>query len=169
MHTGIRNHLINWTGRGVPFKPAAQDVIDFTRRAVAVLKSGACLIIAGEGRLSDHEGEIRPLETGLAHFARMGGAPIVPAAIIGSRWIHFGSRVSISIGEPVYPADFRAGKIGSRDMTDTVQERLQALLEGVEDRDPPGWFGRTISDAFNERPWLDEPVAPISADRDEQA
>ena len=68
MSQGFRNRLITWTGRGVPFKPEAQDVIDVTRRAVAVLRTGACLIIAGEGRLSEHEGEILPLETGLAHF-----------------------------------------------------------------------------------------------------
>ncbi len=72
MSTGIRNHLINWTRRGVPFKPPAQDVVDVTRRAVAVLRTGACLAIAGEGRLSDHEGRILPLETGLAHFAQHG-------------------------------------------------------------------------------------------------
>src|SRR3990170_1480442 len=68
MSTGARNRLITWTRRGVPFKPRAQDVADVTRRAVAVLKTGACLAIAGEGRLSDHEGTILPLETGLAHF-----------------------------------------------------------------------------------------------------
>ncbi len=157
MSSGFRNHLINWTRRGVPFKPHAQDVLDVTRRATAVLKSGACLAIAGEGRLSDHEGEILPLETGLAHFARMAGAPILPAAIIGSRWVHFGSRVTISVGEPVHPGDFGRGKPAARAMTDVAQERLQALLDGVEDRDPPsGWFGRTISEAFNDRPWLDE-------------
>ncbi len=159
MTTGIRNHVINWTRRGVPFKPGAQDVIDVTRRAIAVLKSGACIAIAGEGRLSDHEGEILPLETGLAHFARLGKAPIVPAAIVGSRWIHFGSRVSIRVGEAVYSGEFGGGKPGARAMTDVVQQRLQALLEGVEDRDPPGWLGRTISEAFNDRPWLDDPAA----------
>jgi hypothetical protein len=41
-------------------------------------------------------------------------------------------------------------------MTEEVQRRLQALLRGVEDREPPGWFGRTLSEAFNDRPWLDE-------------
>lgn len=167
MSTGIRNHVINWTRRGVPFKPHAQDVVNVTRRAVTVLKSDACLAIAGEGRLSDYESQIRPLETGLAHFARMAHAPIVPAAIVGSRWVHFGSRVSITIGEPVHPADFGSGKVGSRDMTDAVQERLQGLLDGVEDREPPGWLGRTISEAFNDRPWLDEPGAG-SVDSEEQ-
>ena len=39
-------------------------------------------------------------------------------------------------------------------MTDVVQERLEAMLVGVPEREPPGWFGRTISEAFNDRPWL---------------
>jgi 1-acyl-sn-glycerol-3-phosphate acyltransferase len=160
MSRGIRNALITWTGRGVPFKPGAQDVVDTTRRAVAVLASGACLIIAGEGRLSDHEGRILPLETGLAHFSRLSGAPIVPAAIIGSRWIHLGSRVHIRIGDAVAPSDFGGGRAGARAMTDEVQQRLQALLAGVEDREPPGWLGRTISEAFNDRPWLDAEEPP---------
>ena len=138
MSTGIRNHLINWTRRGVPFKPGAQDVIDVTRRAVAVLETDACLVIAGEGRLSDHEGEILPLETGLAHFARMAGAPIVPAAIVGSRWIHFGSRVTIRIGEPVHPCDFGGGKAGARAMTDVVQERAAGAPRGCRGARPAG-------------------------------
>ena len=74
MGTGARNRLITWTRRGVPFQPEAHDVIDTTRRTVAVLRRGACLAVAGEGRLSDHEGEILPLETGLANFARMAEA-----------------------------------------------------------------------------------------------
>ena len=156
MSRGIRNRMITWTRRGVPFKPQSQDVLDTTRRAVAVLRTGACLAVAGEGRLSDHEGEILPLETGLAHFSAMAGAPLVPTAIIGSRWVHFRSRVEVRIGEAVYPADFARGKEGARAMTDVVQARLAAMLAGVPDREPPGWFGRTLSEAFNDRPWLDE-------------
>lgn len=156
MTRGVRNHVINWTRRGVPFQPQSQNVLDVTRRAVAVLDSGACLAIAGEGRLSDHEGTILPLETGLAHFSRMADAPIVPAAIVGSRWVHLGSRVTIRIGEAVQPSAFGQDRAASRAMTDEVERRLQALLVGVEDRPAPGWPGRAISEAFNDRPWLDE-------------
>lgn len=155
MTTGLRNRLIAWTRRDVPFKPRGEDVIDATRRAVAVLRTGACLAIAGEGRLSDHEGEVLPLEAGLAHFSRLAGAPIVPVALVGTRWISFGSRVEIRIGRPVQPADFGPGKAGLREMTDAVWTELADQLADVEDREPPGWLGRTISDAFNERPWLD--------------
>jgi len=156
MSTGVRNALITWTRRGVPFQPEAQDVIDTTRRAVGVLKTGACLAIAGEGRLSDHEGRILPLETGLAHFAKLARAPILPVGVVGTRWISFASRVTLQAGGAVYPDDYAGGRSGARDMTDEVELRLQALLEGVEEREPPGWLGRTISEAFNDRPWLDE-------------
>ena len=159
MSVGIRNRLITWTRRGVPFKPAAQDVIDTTRRAVAVLRTDACLAIAGEGRLSDQEGTILPLETGLAHFAMLAHAPIVPTAIVGTRWVHLGSRVSVRIGEPIWPNQFGRGQQAARRMTDVVQERLRSMLLDVEERDPPGWLGRTISEAFNDRPWLEAEAA----------
>jgi 1-acyl-sn-glycerol-3-phosphate acyltransferase len=155
MSRGVRNRIITWTRRGVPFKPRGQDVIDVTRRSVAVLRTGACLAIAGEGRLSDHEGEILPLETGLAHFARLAHAPIVPTAIIGSRWVHFRSRVEVRIGEPVGLDAYGPDKAGARAMTDEVERRLRALLADVQDSEPPGWFGRALSEAFNDRPWLE--------------
>jgi 1-acyl-sn-glycerol-3-phosphate acyltransferase len=166
MGRGWRNQLITWTRRGVPFKPGSQDVIDLTRRAVAVLRAGACLAVAGEGRLSDHEGRILPLETGLAHFARLADAPLVPTAIVGTRWIHLGSRVRIEIGEPVHHRGFRRGKAGAADMTAVVQDRLQRMLDGVVEREPPGRLGRMISDAFDDRPWLDAEAGPDDVDRD---
>jgi 1-acyl-sn-glycerol-3-phosphate acyltransferase len=157
MRTGGRNRLITWTRRGVPFQPASGDVLDATRRAVDVLRGGACLAVAGEGRLSDREGRILPLETGLAHFSMVAGVPILPVAVVGTRWISFGSRVTIEPGEAVDPARFGRGRIAAREMTTVVEERLQGLLEGVPEREPPGWVGRTISEAFNERPWLGRP------------
>jgi 1-acyl-sn-glycerol-3-phosphate acyltransferase len=163
MSVGVRNHLITWTRRGVPFKPHAADVIDTTRRAVAVLRRGGCLAIAGEGRLSDHEGQILPLESGLAHFAKLADAPILPVAIVGSRWISFGSQVRLRAGRPVHPGDYPAGRPGARAMTEAVEQELSAMLSGVEDREPPGWFGRTISEAFNERPWLTKAEDPPRA------
>ena len=49
------------------------------------------LAIAGEGRLSDREGAIVPLQEGAAFFALRARVPIVPLAIIGTRWLHSGS------------------------------------------------------------------------------
>jgi 1-acyl-sn-glycerol-3-phosphate acyltransferase len=160
MQRGLRNRLIRWTGRAVPFKPGAQDVVDVTRRATAVLRSGACLAVAGEGRLSDLEGQALPLESGLAHFARLSGAAILPTAMIGTRWVHLGSRVVIRIGRPLWPDDFPAGKAGLAELTAAAQAQLEGLLAGVPERDPPGPLGRWISELFNDRPWLDGPDHP---------
>ncbi len=103
MSTGIRNHLITWTRRGVPFKPGGTDILDATRRATAVLRRGDLLVVAGEGRLSDEENRILPLETGVAHFAMLAGVPVLPTAVIGTRWVAFGRTVRFRIGRAVFP------------------------------------------------------------------
>jgi 1-acyl-sn-glycerol-3-phosphate acyltransferase len=151
MSVGLRNRLITWTGRGVPFRPDASDTLDATRRSVEILKSGGVLAVAGEGRLSDHEGDPHPLETGVGVFASLAKVPVVPTAIIGTRWVHFGTRIRLRFGEPVDPADFGPGKQAAAALVALVDQRLRALLEGVEDTAPPGPFGRWLSDAFNDR------------------
>ncbi len=167
MSRGLRNHLITWTRRGVPFKPDAADVMDATRRAVAVLKDGDCLAIAGEGRLSDHEGEILPLETGLAHFARLADAPILPVAVVGTRWVSFGSDVTIKVGRAVHPGDYAGGRAGcpghdrSRSSSSCVAccgaWSIATLLAGsvAQSRRPsttaPGWMRRKAPRRRGER------------------
>ena len=70
---GWRNRMIMWGRNCVPFRPERDDLLDTTRRAVRVLKDGYILGIAGEGRLSDKEGDIVPLHDGAAFFALRGG------------------------------------------------------------------------------------------------
>ena len=74
----------------MPFKPSKSDLVDTTKRAQRVIEAGFVLGIAGEGRLSDREGEIVPLQEGVAFFALRARVPIVPVAIIGTRWVRFG-------------------------------------------------------------------------------
>ena len=155
---GLRNALIRWTGRGVPFKPAGADV---ARRHAPVRgrpADGGILAVAGEGRLSDHEGEVLPLETGLGHFAIMAGVPIVPVAISGTRWLRFGKTIRVSIGEPVSVEGSARGRQASAQLIARVQADLQRLLDDLAPHDDrePGPLGRWISEVFNERPWLTE-------------
>ena len=157
MSIGWRNHVIIWTGRSVSFKPAGADVLDATRRATAVLRTGGLLAVAGEGRLSDRESEARPIETGVAHFAMLSGATILPTAIIGTRWVHFGGTIRLRIGTPIRMSGISSGRTGARAVTEQIQAQLAELLAGVKDSDPPGPFGRWLSEAFNDRPWLTEP------------
>jgi 1-acyl-sn-glycerol-3-phosphate acyltransferase len=162
MSTGIRNHLINWTRRGVPFQPGGTDVLDATRRATAVLRRGDLLVVAGEGRLSDEENRILPLETGVAHFAMLAGVPVLPTAIIGTRWVAFGRTVRFRIGRAVYPPPSggmrgRASRAAAVTLTEQLQSELERLLEDVQPSQPPGPVGRLVSEAFNDRPWLTDP------------
>jgi len=156
MRLGWRNRLIMWGRIAVPFRPTKDDLLDTTRRAVGVLKKGHLLAIAGEGRLSDEEGAIVPLQDGPAFFALRAGVQIVPAAVIGTRWLRFGKRVTLRIGPPLSTAAMRADRETVAALTAELQVAVEKLLEGVVGEAPPGPFGRWFTDVFNERPWLDE-------------
>ena len=157
MGTGWKNRLISWSRMAVPFKPSKSDLLETTRRAVAVLKRGDVLAIAGEGRLSDREGAIVPLQEGAAFFALRARVPIVPLAIIGTRWLHFGKRVTMSVGQPLSVEGLKSDRQGLAQMTSRITAAMDALLDGdLPDEIPPGPFGRWITDAFNDRPWLND-------------
>ena len=157
MSVGWRNRMIMWSGQGVPFKASKTDLLDTTRRAVAVFERGDILSIAGEGRLSDREGEIVPLQDGSAFFALRGKVPIVPVAIIGTRWLRFGKQVTLRAGAPLEVTGLRANREGVIELTSRLQAAMEALLVGAVDEPPPGPFGRWITEIFNERPWLTDP------------
>lgn len=165
MRVGWRNRVIRWGALGVPFKPSRSDLIDTTRRATGVLREGYILSVAGEGRLSDREGAIVPLQDGPAFFALRAGTPILPLAIIGTRWLRFGKRITMRIGEPLQLAGRRADRPGVASLTAELQAAMEKLLDGVTEDSPPGPFGRWLTDAFNERPWLNPPAADDDADR----
>lgn len=156
MRVGWRNRLIRWGRIGVPFKPSKDDLLDTTRRAVGVLRRGHALAIAGEGRLSDRDGAIVPLEDGPAFFALRAGVPIVPLAVIGTRWLRFGKRIRLRLGPALATDGLRADRETLARLTAELQSAVEALLEGVEEEPPPGPFGRWLTEVFNERPWLAE-------------
>jgi 1-acyl-sn-glycerol-3-phosphate acyltransferase len=156
LRVGWRNRLIIWARISVPFRPTKDDLLETTRRAVGVLRQGHLLAIAGEGRLSDREGAIVPLEDGPAFFALRAGVRIVPAAVIGTRWLRFGKRVTLRIGTPLPNAGLRANRENVAQLTAELQVAVEKLLEGVKEEPAPGPFGRWFTDVFNERPWLTE-------------
>jgi 1-acyl-sn-glycerol-3-phosphate acyltransferase len=158
MSVGWKNRVISWSGRGVPFQPAGADLIDATRRAVGVLRGGSILAIAGEGRLSDRDGEVLPLQEGVATFALLARVPIVPAGIIGTRWVRFGKRIRVRIGAPVDATGLPPGRAAARVLTARVQSELARLLDVPIDDRVPGPFARWLSDLFNDRPWLTQPA-----------
>lgn len=159
MTTGWRNRVLGWSRAAVPFKPSRSNLLDTTRRAMAILERGDVLAIAGEGRLSDREGAIVPLQDGAAFLALRAGVPVLPLAIIGTRWLQFGKQVTLRIGDPIALDELRPNRPGVAALTARLQMAMEELLAGVEEDPPPGPFGRWITDLFNERPWLNEPPA----------
>jgi 1-acyl-sn-glycerol-3-phosphate acyltransferase len=157
MTSNWRNRLLRWSQYAVPFKPSRSDLLDTTRRAMAVFEAGYALSVAGEGRLSDREGEIVPLQDGSAFFALRGRVPIVPVAVIGTRWLRFGKRVTVRAGTPLEVDGLRANREGVVELTDRLQAATEKLLVGARDEPPPGPFGRWLTERFADRPWLDDP------------
>ena len=151
LRVGWKNRLIGWSRRGVPLKPGGEDLLETTRRAVAVLERGDVLAVAGEGRVADREGTLLPLEGGAAYFALRARVPVVPMAILGTRWVHFGKRVTLRFGAPVATAGRPRGRAGLVEVTEEVRASLARLLADARDEEPPGRFWRWFSEVFNDR------------------
>ena len=163
MGVGLRNRLIGWVGTAVPFKPGKNDLLTSTRRALAVLKAGHPLAIAPEGTVGVTEGTVLPLNEGAAYFAVRAGVPIVPVGISGTRWLRFRKRIRVRVGEPIGTRGLRAEAPTVRALTERLREQLEALVDGYTDDRVPGRFGRWLTEAFNERPWLDGRDVPDTA------
>jgi len=156
MSTGFRNAVIRWTHMAVPFRPSKTDLVDTTRRATAVLKAGYVLALSGEGRLSDRDDTLVPIQDGAAFFALRARVPVVPMVVIGARWLRFGGTVTMRVGPVVDLADRRADREGVTSVRAEIQAALERLLEGLTEAPPPGPFGRWMTDLLAERPWLNE-------------
>ena len=156
MTVGARNHLINWVGSAVPFDPAKSRLLSSAKRAVAVLHAGRVLVVAGEGRLTEDEDVVLPLNEGPAFFALRAGVPLVPVAINGTRWLRFGKTIRVRVGEPMPTVGLRTDRETVRLLTERLQRTLAEMVLGYPDRAVPGPFGRWLTDAFADRPWRTE-------------
>jgi 1-acyl-sn-glycerol-3-phosphate acyltransferase len=165
MRHGLRNRLISWVGTGVPFRPTKDDIVRSTRRALAVLRGGEILAIAGEGRLSEEEDVVLPLNEGAAFLAVRSRLPVVPVALNGTRWLRFGKTVRVRVGEPVAPSNGSARAEVPR-ITAALHGQLVALVGGYEDPGRPGTLGRWLTELFSERPWLTEEAATSATGHD---
>ena len=163
MAVGWRNRLIGWIGHAVPFDPDKSHLLTSAKRAVAVLKADRVLAIAGEGRLTEDEDVVLPLNEGAAFFAIRAGAPILPVAINGTRWLAFGKVVRVRVGTPIPTTALRADREVLREVTDRLQADLGDLVLGYPDRRIPGPVGRWLTDAFADRPWRAAEAAAAAA------
>lgn len=151
MMVGLRNRLMRWSATPVPYRPGNRDLVDATRRVRMLLDEGGVLAVAGEGRIHVGERVVPPLEDGAAFFALRAGVPVVPVAINGTGWLGFGRTVRIRVGPPI-PIDRYDRRRGVPELTEEIRRRLQDLVADFPDREPPGRFGRWLTDVFNEWP-----------------
>ncbi len=154
MRVGLRNRVIGWVGTAVPFRPGKDNLLASTRRAIAVLESGHVLAIAPEGTVGVREDVVLPLNEGAAYFAVRARVPIVPVAINGTRWLRFGKTIRVRVGEAIPTEGRRADRQTVRELTERLHRELQTMVGGYGDARVPGAFGRWLTEAFNERPWL---------------
>lgn len=151
MSVGGRNRLMTWTGSAVPYRPGREDLLEATRRAVAVFSSGGILAIAGEGRIHAGERTLLPLEPGPAYFALRAGVPVVPIAINGASWLGFGRIIRVRIGDPLPPAG-RPTKAAVAALTERTWSALHALLADASEPRPSHGFGRWLTELYNDWP-----------------
>jgi 1-acyl-sn-glycerol-3-phosphate acyltransferase len=164
MAVGWRNRLISWIGHAVPFDPDKTHLLTSAKRAVAVLKAGRALAIAGEGRLTEDEDVVLPLNEGAAFFAIRAAVPILPVAINGTRWLAFGKVVRVRVGEPLSTVGLHSDRETLGELTARLQGELGRLVLGYPDRRVPGPVGRWLTEAFADRPWrLEEAAAAARA------
>lgn len=101
------------------------------RKAINLLESGACLGVFPEGTRS-RTGALGKAEPGLALLALKSGAPVVPAAIVGTNRIFsrgcFFPRVEIRYGEPLVFAADRADRAAMQEFSDHVMAEIAKLL-----------------------------------------
>jgi 1-acyl-sn-glycerol-3-phosphate acyltransferase len=154
MSKGFRNRLITWSGRGIPFRPDGSGLLGVAREVRAVLRTGARIAIAPEGRIHAGERVVLSLDEGAARFALGAGCPLVPVAITGAGWLRFGRRVRIHIGTPIAATERpgRPGRETARELTATLRLALLALVADARDEPPPGPLGRRLSELFNDWP-----------------
>ena len=107
--------LVSWWMHAVDTFPVDREKVDraAVRESVARLKQGRVVGIFPEGGIRDGAASVlegAPLKPGIAGLAQLGGAPVIPCALIGSdqlyshgNWLPFRrARAWIAFGEPIY-------------------------------------------------------------------
>lgn len=125
----------NWFFRLVGALPvgAGRQAFTSVRRACALLRLGAVLVVFPEGKLSP-DGALQRAQRGISVLARRGRAPVIPVAIDGSRraWGKGSSwprpaDVRLALGEALRWPGGPGGRVADQAFADRVMESVAAL------------------------------------------
>lgn len=121
-----------------------------------LLSRGAVVLIFPEGRYSRGR-DLRPLKTGVAHFAVQAGVPICPVAVSGLERLRPLSRVKVSIGPPIWPEPprRRGGEGPITRIVESVREAIATAFGPHTNARRRAWWRRLVR-----RPRLRESTQP---------
>jgi 1-acyl-sn-glycerol-3-phosphate acyltransferase len=125
------------------------------RSVYHVLSRGGAVLIFPEGRYSRGR-DLRPLKSGVAHFALQAGVPICPIAISGLERLRPLARVGISIGIPIWPDPPRWWSFNRRVLR-VVERVRRAILRAFAQADDTPRRGRLLARARSHLPRLPLP------------
>ncbi len=101
------------------------------RTMEGVLHEGGSLLIFPEGHLGTEEGELRVLQDGAAHLSLKSGVPLLPVGLTGTSKLWLRRTLTVRIGTPIQPQDFRGDLRASlHAMTATLEASMRSLLPG---------------------------------------
>ncbi len=163
MRRGFRNRLMRWGGVTVPYQPGNRGLLAATARVQHLIRGGASIAIAGEGRIHSGEAVILPFRAGAAYVSLRAGAPLVPVAISGTSWLGFRRTVRVRIGLPIQWPPMSLGRPTSDEvtrLTGEAQSAIEILVADFPDQPKPGPVGRWLTELFNEWPEGSRPQVP---------
>ncbi len=145
---GLQGAILRRTGQ-IPVDRSTYDVLAI-RQSIQVLRIGRVLNIYPEGTRGP--GDFRRIRTGVAYFAMVTGAPILPVALIGTRlpggdiegFPPAGSRIDVVYGEPfsVERVPFPRRHSDVQAVADRIGDVLRAHVKAAVDETGhplPGW------------------------------
>lgn len=132
----FKNPFLGWLIRQFGTFPVKRGTVDRTaiRQALRELKAGNPLGIFPEGTRIRREGLGR-FHSGMASLALMTGTPVVPVAVIGSRWMpHKKGPLAVLIGKPVEVKKQRPTDEKVAELNDVVKGKIQGLMDNYMKR-----------------------------------
>ena len=127
----FKNPFLGWLIRQFGTFPVKRGTVDRTaiRQALRELKAGNPLGIFPEGTRIRREGLGR-FHSGMASLALMTGTPVVPVAVIGSRWMpHKKGPLAVLIGKPVEVKKQRPTDEKVAELNDVIKGKIQGLMD----------------------------------------